>query len=89
MSYATMPQWACRVIATVAALVVVFAVLVGDRVVSARLSKGHHGEVASFVVAIVILVIVVWKSGGTAVRAGRFGWFRDEVGKTPRRGSGR
>jgi K+ transporter len=80
-----MPRWLCRAISVAATLIVVFAVLVGDRVIAARLSKGHHGEVASFVVAILILVIVIWKLGATAVRAGRFGWSWGEDGKNTRR----
>lgn len=75
IGYATMPRWLCRIIALVATTILVLALLVGDRVIAARVSRPHdHGELESFVIAIAVLVFVIWKSARVAVRTGRLGW---------------
>lgn len=83
ISYATMPRWALRSIAITAALMLVFVVLVGERVVAARIGTSHHHrELAPFVISIAILVLLAWRLFLTASKARRFGWLTSRDSKS-------
>ena len=77
-SYATMPRWTCRVIAVLAAVLLVFVLLVVERVFVNRfeVSAHRHEPILSFLTSLIVLAVVAWRLVHVTVKAWRFGWSR-------------